>query len=68
MDQDCLRQTALQSVESTLSTFEFPATPSQIYTEPARLQETSPFNVASLDFLDEREAGDLPLQLTSPYP
>ena len=58
LDQDSLRQATLQSVESTLSTFDFPNTPSKLYTEPARLQEPSPFNLSSLDFLDDSPPGE----------
>lgn len=60
LEHDPLRQATLQSVESTLSTFDFPNTPSKLYTEPARLQEPSPFNISSLDFLDDPGSGRVP--------
>ena len=61
IEQDPLRQATLQSVESTLSTFDFPNTPSKLYTEPAGLQEPSPFNLSSLDFLDDPPTGEIDL-------
>lgn len=58
LDQEGMRPSTLQSVESSMSTFEYPNTPSKLFTEPARLQEESPFNITSLDYLDDREAGE----------
>jgi len=52
------RQAALQSVESTLSTIDYPHTPSKLYTEPARVHDTAQFNVQSLDFLNDTPASE----------
>jgi hypothetical protein len=55
------RQAALQSVESTLSTIDYPHTPSKLYTEPARVPDTSHFNIQSLDFLNDTPPSKPPI-------
>ena len=47
------RRAALQSADSTLTTADFPHTPAKLYTEPARIEDASPFNLQMLDFLGD---------------
>ena len=54
------RHSALQSIESTLSTIDYPHTPSKLFTEPARVQDGAQFNVQSLDFLSDTPPSEPP--------
>ena len=61
------RRAMLRSVDSNLSTGEYLTTPEKLFTEPARVEDPSPFNVQTLDYLGEEPCEYSPRLLT-PFP